>query len=133
MRFKANQVTRQITALRKLPITSVKPDDIVYVELRCAFGLDWYDTLSMPNKYDEIYVVAVQYTKWRDKHHKFIQPKVLVLDEIMRDWDNYDVYSFGSIKTLTDPMRLIDESFVVQYPDIIDPKNKDRLLRMYAR
>ena len=85
LRFKTNQVAWQIAALRKLPITSVKPDDIVYVELRCTFGLDWYDTLSIPNKYDEIYVVAVQYTKWRDKHHKFIQPKVLVLDEIMRD------------------------------------------------
>ena len=30
--------------------------------------------------------------------------------EIMRDWDNYDVYSFDSIKTLTDSMRLIDEA-----------------------
>ena len=89
--------------------------------------------ISIPNKYDEIYVVAVQFTKWRDKHHKFIQPKVLVLDEIIRDCDNYDVYSFGSIKTLTDSMHLIDESFVVQYPDITNPKNKDRLLRMYAR
>ena len=47
LRFKANQVNRQIAALRKLPITSVKPDDVVYVELRCAFGLDWYDTLSV--------------------------------------------------------------------------------------
>ena len=30
LRFKANQVARQITALRKLPITSVKPNDIVW-------------------------------------------------------------------------------------------------------
>ena len=109
----------------------VQPDDIVYVELRCAFGLDWYDTLSIPHKYDNIHVVAVQYIKWRDRHHKFIQPKVLVLDEVMRDWDNYDVISYGSTKVLTENMVVIDESFVVRHPEIVDPKNRDRLLRMY--
>ena len=133
LRFKANQVTKQITALRRQPITVVQPEDLVYVELRCAYGLDWYDTLSIPNKYDILYVVAVQYVKWRDRQHKFIQPKVLVLDEVMRDWDNYDVLSFGSVKVLTNEMHLIDETFVVQYPEIIDPKHKDRLLRLYAR
>ena len=50
----------------------------------------------------------------------------------MRDWDNYDVVSFGSSKNLTDDMYVIDEVFVVQHPEIIDPKNRDRLLRMYA-
>ena len=98
----------------------------------CAFGLEWYDTLNIPNMYDVLYVVIVQYIKWRDRTHRYIQPKVLVLDEIMRDWDTYDVYSYGSNKDLIDGMILIDESFVVKYPDIINPKNKDRLLRMYS-
>ena len=100
--------------------------------LSLRFGLDWYDTLSIPDKYDVIYVVVVQYIKWRDRHHKFIQPKVLVLDEVMRDWDNYDVVSFGSAKTPTDDMYVIDEAFVVQHPEIIDPKHRGRLLKMYA-
>jgi hypothetical protein len=100
--------------------------------LRCAFGLDWYDTLSIPNKYDAIYVVAVQYIRWRNNQHKYIQPKVLVLDEIMTDWDNYDAFSFGSNRILSDSMYLIDEAFVVQYPDIISPKNRDRLLTLYS-
>ena len=132
LRFKANHASKQVASIRKLAITAVQPDDLVYVELRCAFGLEWYDTLSIPDKYDVIYVVVVQYIKWRDRHHKFIQPKVLVLDEVMRDWDNYDVVSFGSSKNLTDDMYVIDETFVVQHPEIIDPKNRDRLLRMYA-
>ena len=132
LRYKASDATKRITALRKEAITAVQPLDIVYVELRCAYGLDWYDTLSIPNKYDVVYVVTVQYIKWRDRHHRFIQPKVLVLDEVMRDWDNYDVISYGSKKTLTDDMYVIDESFVVQHPEIIDPKHRDRLLKMYA-
>jgi hypothetical protein len=132
LRFKANLVSRQINSIRRQPITSVKPDVLVYVELRCCFGLEWYDTLDIPNKYDIVYVVVVQYIKWRDRTHRHIQPKVLVLDEIMRDWDNYDVFSYGSNKELMDGMVLIDEAFVVQYPDIINPKNKDRLLRMYS-
>ena len=131
LRHRASAATRQIALLRKEPITSVAPDDIVYVELRCAFGLDWFDTLTIPDKYDLILVVAVQYIKWRDRTHKFIQPKVLVLDEIMRDWDNYDVLSFGNSRAITADMTLIDEAFVVRYPEIIDPKNRDRLLRMY--
>ena len=66
----------------------------------------------------------VQYIKWRDKHHKFIQPKVLVLDEVMRDWDNYDVVSFGTTKRVSDDMYVINEAFVVQHPEIIDPKTR---------
>ena len=50
LRFKANQVSKQVASIRKLAITAVQPDDIVYVELRCAFGLDWYDTLSISDK-----------------------------------------------------------------------------------
>jgi len=131
LRFKASMVARQIASIRREPITLVKPNDVVYVELRCAFGLDWYSTLDIANQYDAIYVVAVQYIKWRDKSHKFIQPKVLVLDEVMRDWDNYDVYSFGQNREFSSDMTLVDEAFVVRYPDIINPKHRDRLLRMY--
>jgi len=132
LRFKASQAAKEVNALRKRVITAVQPNDVVYVELRCAFGLAWYDTLSIPNKYDHLYVVTVQYLKWRNQQHKFIQPKVLVLDEIMRDWDNYDVVSFGSVKVLSEDMILIDEAFVVKYPDIINPNNRERLLRMYS-
>ena len=132
LRFKANLAGKRIASLRKERITVVQPDDIVYVELRCAFGLAWYDTLDIPDKYDTIYVVAVQYTKWRNSSHKFIQPKVLVLDEVMRDWDNYDVITFGSCKVLSDDMLLIDPQFVVKYPDIINPINRDRILRLYT-
>jgi hypothetical protein len=132
LRYKADKSSKEVTAVRKKAITSVQPDDVVYVELRCAFGLDWYDTLSIPNKYDTLYVVSVQYTRWRNHTHKFIQPKVLVLDEIMADWDNYDVFSFGSNRILSDDMHLIDEAFVVQYPEIINPKNRDRLLNLYS-
>jgi len=131
LRFKAKQVTKQIATLRKQPITAVQPLDVVYVELRCAFGLAWYDTLTLPDKYDTIYVIAVQYLKWRDKSHRFIQPKVLVFDEIIRDWDNYDVLTYGSNKILHDNMFLINDRFVVQHPDIVDPKHRDRLLRLY--
>ena len=132
LRYKAERSSKEVTAMRKKAITAVQPDDIVYVELRCAFGLDWYDTLSIPDKYEVQYVVAVQYIRWRNAAHRFIQPKVLVLDEVMADWDNYDVFSFGSNKSLSDTVYLIDSDFVVRYPEIINPKNKDRLLRLYS-
>ena len=132
LRYKAERSSKEVTTLRKKVITLVQPDDIVYVELRCAFGLDWYDTLSIPDKYEVIYVVAVQYIRWRNASHKFIQPKVLVLDEVMADWDNYDVFSFGTNRILLETMHLIDETFVVQHPEIINPKHKDRLLRLYS-
>jgi len=132
LRFKASMVSKQLNSIRKQPIISVRPDDIVYVELRCAFGVEWYDTLDIPNKYDVLYMVVVQYLKWRDRTHRHIQPKVLVLDEIMRDWDSYDVFSYGSNKELLDTMVIIDEAFVVKYPDIINPKNRERILKLYS-
>ena len=132
LRYKADKSSKEVTALRNKSITQVNPDDIVYVELRCAFGLDWYDTLSIPDKYEIEYVVAVQYIRWRNATHKFIQPKVLVLDEVMTDWDNYDVFSFGTNRVLSDTMHLVDEGFVLRYPEIINPKSKDRLLRLYS-
>jgi hypothetical protein len=49
----------------------------------------------------------------------------------MRDWDNYDVVSYGANKHQADDTILIDESFVVRHPEIVDPKNRDRLLKMY--
>ena len=64
LRYKAERSSKEVTAIRKKVITLVQPDDIVYVELRCAFGMDWYDTLSIPDKYEVIYVVAVQYIRW---------------------------------------------------------------------
>ena len=131
-RIRANYACKQVAAIRKLAITAVQPDDLVYVERRCTFGLEWYDTLSISDKYDVIYAVVVQYLKWRDRHYKFIQPKVLVLDEVMRDWDNYDVVRFGSAKTLTDDMHVIDETFIVQHPEIIDPKHRDRMYHTTA-
>jgi len=54
------------------------------------------------------------------------------MDEVMRDWDNYDVFSYGSTKEFKEGMVLIDESFVVKYPDIINPSNRERLLKMYT-
>ena len=55
-----------------------------------------------------------------------------MLDEVCVTGTN-DVLSFGSVMVLATDMHLIDESFVVQYPEIINPKDKDRLLRLYAR
>ena len=132
LRYKVERSPTEVTALRKRVITLVQPDDIVYVELRCALGLDWYNTLSIPCKYEDIYVVVVQYIRWRNAAHKFIPPKVLVLDEVMADRDNYDVFRFGTNRVLSDPMHLIDESFVLQHPEIINPRNKERLLRLYS-
>ena len=51
----------------------------------------------------------------------------------MRDWDNYDVVTYGSCKTISEEMYLIDSQFVVKYPDIINPVNRERLLRLYTQ
>ena len=40
-------MTRLISVVRELLITSVKPDYVVCVELDSVFGLAWYNTLSV--------------------------------------------------------------------------------------
>jgi hypothetical protein len=114
--------SQQISALKKTPITSVKPGNIVLVDVRC-YGSAWYKGLPLPDKEHITYVVEYKYTKWLNKIHTKIQASVPLFKET---WplDHLFVRQYGS-KTLEDWQRLvnvqlhiIDEETLKQYPQL---------------
>ena len=52
----------QRTALKKEPITDVKPVDMIYVDLR-EFGETWAHQCELPGALDSVRVLAVTYTR----------------------------------------------------------------------
>ena len=51
-----------------------------------------------------------------------------MFDEILRDWDNYDVHVYGGISELAVGHTLVDEPFCVLHPDVLPDRNRDLLL-----
>jgi hypothetical protein len=49
-----------------------------------------------------------------------------VLDELLKDWDSFDVYTWGSINALTPQMTLVTEELCQEYPELLPeaPKSK---------
>jgi hypothetical protein len=115
----ANQ---HISTLKRTPITSIKPRDIVYVDIRC-YGSAWYKTLPIPNKEHSAYIVEYRYIKWLNKSKTKIQASVPLFKET---WtvDHLFVKQYGS-RRLEDWKRLqdiniqvIDEDTLKQYPQL---------------
>ena len=55
-----------------------------------------------------------------------------MFDEILRDWDNYDVHVYGGISELAVGHTLVDEAFCVLHPDELPDRNCDRLTADYS-
>ena len=106
--------------LRKTDITMVVPGDHVYVNLR-FFGDLWYEQLGLPDYVFTTYVVEFHYTHWYHKSsRKRISAKFL-LGGNSYSLDSYQVYAWGSIKSL-DPavMTLCDLTYLQRHPKLIE-------------
>ena len=57
-----------------------------------------------------MHFVAMQSVNWRNNQHIFIQPKVLVVNDLMRNCTIYAILSFANFKTLKNTAYLIDAS-----------------------
>lgn len=105
---------------RKEDITSVKPGDTVYVDLR-FFSDNWYESLGLPDWQDSTYVVVFEYTHWY--HHiskKKISAKFVLTGQTF-GLDTYQVYAWGEQKVLDpDKMILVDKAFSRRYPRILE-------------
>jgi len=132
LRFNASDANKRINALRREPIRTVELGSVIYVDLR-YWGYDWYDGLDLPNAYVTTHVVACEYLRWRThRRYRFVQVRCPVFDEILRDWDNYDVHVYGGISELAVGHTLVDEAFCVLHPDVLPDRNRDRLIADYS-
>ena len=110
-----------ITALNKTVITSLRPGDIVYMDLRFFNGwgrvaTEWYDSLGLPDK-ARIHVTEARCIEWASSAEKQIDMELPVFGRTCR-LCTYDiatcVYALNEITN--DGFVVVDGTFADTYP-----------------
>ena len=116
--------------MRKSKITSVKPGEHVFVDLRC-YHCEWYRNLGLPDADHVIYVVQYEYLKYIKKKNT-MSARCDVFDEYLAHLDGYWIAAWGSVTVFdVSKMILIDRAFTLQYPNVLEDSKRERLLRQY--
>jgi hypothetical protein len=115
-------------------ISSVKPGDTVFVDLR-VFGGRWYESLDLPDWRDTMYVMEFQYTHWYgdNTYKKTGHPNPAysgkknrisgkyVVGGAADVWNTYKVWVFGEEKNFDDTrMILVTTDLAARYPRILE-------------
>ena len=139
----AAQGLAAVQAKKKEKITAVQPGFTALVDIRSYDSetsmISFYDQLQLPYAYTKKYVVKYIYTGWANAEHTRINAECSVLQETYKGkhaLNNYFVYTYGSLAEADfDPetMVLVDEEFLVQYPQLIAEPNRDKLVKLYKQ
>ena len=132
LQFNVSDASKRINALRSEPIRTVQVGSVIYVDLR-YWGYDCYDELDVLNAYVIMHVVACEYLRWRThRRYRFVQVPCSVFDEILRDWDDYDVHVYGGISDLSVAHTLVNVAFCALHLHVLPDRNRDRLIAHYS-
>jgi hypothetical protein len=136
--FNDDQAKKMINAMKRRAIDIAEPGMKVLVDLRQWGDEVWFqrEEVALPDKEHISYVVPCEYIGWRasrngTSNHKFIIVKCDLFDEILTDWDYYDVYCYGTVTELSEGMQLVDEKLCLDYPCILPDRNRQRLLKEF--
>jgi hypothetical protein len=108
--------------LKKQNVSSAKPGDTVYLDLRSwSYGSTWFDDLKLPESDSKLYLVEAQYEKGRNLRKIDLRAPVLKYmgKDHLFEVDEAYVQQFGSVKSY-DPSAsfLVDKALVDAYPDL---------------
>jgi len=119
--------------MRKAPIRNIQLHDVFFRDLR-YWGYAGSDTRNLPDAYVETYNVPCEYVAWHNHgRYRYVQVHCSLVDEILSDlWHHYFVYVYDSIRTLSDAHTLIYEQFCLVYPNILPPRNRERLFHEFV-
>jgi signal peptidase I len=123
--FNVDIAQQKTTELRRKSIEAIKPGDIIYVKLhgyKGHDGYDWYKTQNLPDYKTTTYVLQAQVHRFSgSKTNKLsaITVKYPVLNATKEYYNDWVVY-WGSTKTLSDDFVLIDDAFVMKYPQLLE-------------
>ena len=125
--YSAVEATKFISKLNKTMITTVKPGDIVFVDLR-SFGATWYQNLGLQDPDHITYVVEATYMNWLNKNKTKINMKYIIFEETYATTNSFVLF-YGSTKDFNPTsMRLVDAQLVWQFPSLLPDNNKDKIL-----
>jgi hypothetical protein len=127
LKFRTDIAKTVASTTNKEIITSVDVGTKVYVSLR-QYGCGWFESLELPDFEHIKYVILFEYTEWKSPAHK----KINIHSELTLDsWlvGNLWIRQFGTT-TIFDPdtMRLVDEKFLLEYPDILGQTHREEVL-----
>ena len=107
------QAKKWIQDITKEPIVGFRVHQIVYLDIR-VYGDGWYNKLQLPDSDDIIYVSEFKITRYTKRRVEMINP----LTKDNHSFSAYDLYCF--VHTRHDPstMVIIDEAFMVKYPQV---------------
>jgi len=129
-KYRQTEEKRMARIIKGTKITTVNEGDVVYVDLRQYSVGRWYDDLPMEDRYHKKYVLEFEYEQWFNDEKKKIWIKCHLNDDGYYV-DHLWIKMFGANKVF-DPGRmiLIDEHFVLKYPEITtSASNRDRVMR----
>jgi hypothetical protein len=106
--------------LRKQHVSSAKPGDTVYLDLRSwSYGSTWFDDLKLPNSDRKLYLVEAKYEKGRNTRKIDLRAPILKYmgKDHLFEVDEAYVQQFGSVRSY-DPASvcLVDKALVDAYP-----------------
>ena len=102
--------------LRKRPITKVKPNQQLLVDVR-SFGADWYSTLTLPDKDTHVYLAPVLF-KSLSANKRLITLSCPLLG-LTNNVDNVYVTLYVPAETTARPHTVLDPTFLSEHPSLL--------------
>ena len=118
LRYKASEVANNMSRFKKAVIADISIGQLFYLDIR-YYGLQWYEELDIPDKYDVIHVVQCKYMEWVNKKHTMVRVLVTVFNEYLQDWNALFVKMYGGITAIESNMKLIDDKYLRRYPQLL--------------
>ena len=105
---------------RKKDITTVKPGDTVFIDLR-FFTDAWFEELNLPDSDLYAYVMEFKYTHWYHKKSKRKISGIFTLNKKSYALDGYLTYAWGEQKHFDETnMILVTKDIADKFPSIWD-------------
>ena len=96
--FRASELTAWLKSKRQSPITSVKPGDLLTIDIRCL-GADWYSNLRLPDSDFTTYTVQATYGPL-SKNRRTISLAIPILSRNLQV-DNVFISTYGQSTSRT--------------------------------
>jgi hypothetical protein len=121
-----------LSSLRKQKVTSVKPGDKVYIDLRSwSYRSDWFNNLGLPHSDTKTYVVEGIYQKAYAQQGKKIDLRIPIFKHMEKSKisllsvDESFIYQFGSNTNFdTQTSILVDQYLISTYDSLKSPINE---------
>jgi hypothetical protein len=122
LKFTALEAGRYIAHTRKLMIPSKLTPARFLIDIR-VLGFTWYDSLGLPDADTKLYVMRVEFVKHTNKAKTRAEVFIPALQEMLSNLD-YSWFELNATRTsVPEQAILIDEEFLVQFPNILGAKS----------